>query len=122
MPPQIVAGTQGRCLMYSAGNANLTAYGHGPRLWLLALCGKMLGIQFHVQGLPFGSAHRPTDWDAGSQFASGGGNTDMLALRGLEPGETLTIAEGPSAGFVLGSGIKGNVTMAGEILPAPAKS
>jgi len=40
--------------MYSASNANLTSYGAGFRIWIVALVAKLAGIQVHIEGLPFG--------------------------------------------------------------------
>lgn len=41
--------------MYRASNANLTMYGDCWQLRLLAMFSQILGIQFHVDGLPFGA-------------------------------------------------------------------
>lgn len=55
--------------MYLANNANLTSYGAGWRLWLLALLAKTLGVLIHVQGIPFGAEHRRTHAEPASDPA-----------------------------------------------------
>lgn len=43
---------------YHPNNLSLTPYAHW-RVVLLAWAGKILGVQFHVHGIPFGAAYRP---------------------------------------------------------------
>lgn len=48
--------------MYLASNANLTSYGAGWRIWLLAAVAKALGVLIHVEGIPFGASRRSRSW------------------------------------------------------------
>lgn len=64
--------------MYLASNANLTMYGAGWRMWLLALCGKLLGIQFKVGGIPFGADY---DRKRDEAFYRGRAESDCSAGR-----------------------------------------
>lgn len=43
---------------YHPANLTLTPYPHW-RIVALAWVGKLLGVQFHVHGIPFGASYRP---------------------------------------------------------------
>lgn len=75
--------------MYHPSNANLTMYGAGWRMRLLALCGRLLGIQFHVQGLPFGAAYdrqRTDAWFAKQNAGSLASGPDHISSAPLGAG------------------------------------
>mgnify|MGYP000299373009 CR=1 FL=1 len=46
-------------LPYHPDNLKLVPYA-GWRVIMLAWAGKLLGLQFHIRGVPFGSSARPT--------------------------------------------------------------
>ena len=57
-----------RTSFFHPGNVELTPYA-GWRLFALAAVGKLLGVQFHVWGIPFGAAAKRMDLNEATEEA-----------------------------------------------------